>query len=1250
MGKGYILKNFFKVLGYILLGLIVLLYAAFLFVLPRKLDLNTYKDTIQKLVNEQTHMTINFDNVALYTTPILEAGVKIDNLSILLPDNSELLSTDLAKAKISLPNLLLLTVRVSEIAVENPTVNVDIAKDGSQYKIMSVVQNIINEQKRKQESEINTDTSNFKFNPAWIKIKVPNIQVSNYLVAINDLKSTHKLVLKGEELNAALYNMKKFKVKTIAKIYSDDNENITAKVDIDSFIPPATKLDEEDDPYYRADMAFVNPVLMYRNYDLKTDIDTKLKARQNKSGQIKLHGTLDVENLTMNLSGYQLPKSYLRAKFKGNSVDLDTNLYVAKNQNLRVCGLVNYSKHPRIDIIVNSSRIYINDLIKLTKAFMDTLQIRNDLASLKGTGFIGANARIKTNFKKLKSNGAILVRNGNITNNKLGLLFKNINANIIFEDKVMEVKDTYLHINDSILKAEGKIDEKSMADISIYAEKLPLPSLFLAFAPLDMKNQFDIKSGNLFVDTKITGELREAVSNIHLILSNLNLNTKDNSLRVSNNKSEITLGSNFKTLSGKLENDNLQVFLPKTNSKIALPKLGVIIDEENININPFIVNINNSSKLNITGSILNYMKKPLINLTANGNLYANELKQILGSEAAPFISAKGIIPVKFTLSGNDKRQDVIFQAKADSLNYITPIDIESVLGKQSIIQSKITLKGDRINIRETGLYTKAVPTVFSDDFDANMDGTKGIITTSGTVTKTNTPTPFINQIVIKIPEDLKVKICAFKNSHLTAGGDLLVFGQALSPKYRGDFGIWDLSIPELYTSMKTLSLKFVAKTLYITVENLLLNGSDIQISGNANLEPSDTFVINTIGISSESLNVPKLMNVSNAAMKYAPKSKPATSTSAKSNNIPVMIKTGSIDFKQIVSPPITLRNTTGKISLADNVFHLQNMRTSTLGGSVEGNIAANLISMMLNAKLSGRNFDVARSLYVLANMKDTLSGTMAFNTDISLNGAAKNQTEQLQSIKGTVDFTINDGQLGPFGKLENLILAENIRESEFFQTALGGVIDSLTSIQTSHFDILKGHILMSNGVAKLDPITSVGPVMCMNISGDMNILTNEADMKLRARLGSKIAEMLGPIAAVNPINLVKATPGLNVAAAKMFSIFTEPVTESEMSQIPNFIDEFSKMNTTNFQVVLEGDTTKPLSLIKSFKWLATTSDIENAEHFVETLPPPDAENPNATLEELLAAQAEAERIANENIFQKTVRKVKDFFGKSKKDN
>ncbi len=1240
------MKKFLKILGIIILTIILAAYLAFLFVLPKKIDLNSYNEMVQKLALEQAHLNIDFTNVEIYTTPALEAGVKIDNLIIDLPDDSSLLTTTGVKAKISLPSLFLLTVRVSEIAIDAPQINIDIEKDGSQYKVMRIVEDIINEQKQRQEVTPVT-TSNSFFNPAWIKVKVPNVKVTDYSAKINDLSSGHYLTIKGDELKAAYNNMKTFRVKTNAEFLSDENTNITADIDIDSFIPPARETDEDDDPDYRADMGFVNPVKTYRDYNLKADVSAKIKARMSHRNKVVLKGYAFVENLTMSLSGYTLPKSYFRTRLYGHAADINTNLYVTKDQNIMLTGLVDYGKKPKMDLSINTKKIYFSDVIVVSKAFMDTLHIKNDLGNLIANGYISANAKIKTNFRKLKANGAIIVKNGSLVNNKIGLLFNDVNANILFSDKAMEIVDTHLLVNNSILKAQGRIDEKSVVNISVFAEKLPLPGLFAAFAPVDLKNAYNINSGALMLDVKLSGELKKAFANIKTELSNLNLSTTDNSLVIADDNMHAEFASNMKTVVGSISNKNLKIHMPKTNSVILNPDLKIIIDEENISINPLQLKINSASVLNFSGIVSEYIKRPIINLVADGNLNTADLKQFLGKDIAQFIDAKGSIPLKFSLTGNSKKQQMICQIKADKLNYITPVEISTVKGLQSILQAKIDFKGNRLNIRDTGLYTKNAPTPFTDDYLANMQEVKEVATVHGTISKLDTAEPFINQVRINLPEDLQVKISAFNNSALTFGGKLLIFGQAIAPKYRGEFHIKDMNIPELFITMKNFALNFSGHTLGIILEELNLNGSDIQAKADASLVPSPIFVVNTMDISSNNIDVEKMLKTVDAAMKYVPTSNSNTEPA----DIPVVIRTGSIDMKSIFSPPILLSNTTGEISLDKNILYLNNIVTSTLGGTVNGDVSVNLLSMLIKAKLAGVNFDVERTFLELMNMKDTLSGTMAFDTDLSINGAAKDQMEQMKGIEGEVNFSIIDGQLGPFGKLENLILAENIRESEFFQTALGGVIDSLTSIQTSHFDLLNGHIILDNGIAQLDPITSIGPVMCMHIAGDMNLLTNEADMKLRARLGSKIADMLGPIAAVNPINLVKATPGLNVAAAKMFAIFCEQLTQEEMDAIPNFEEgEFGKMSTTNFQVVLRGDTQKPLSLIKSFKWLATVDEVTAAESFVETLPPADAENPNATLEELLVAQEEAEKIANENFLQKSVRKVKDFFKKlTKKD-
>ena len=247
-----------------------------------------------------------------------------------------------------------------------------------------------------------------------------------------------------------------------------------------------------------------------------------------------------------------------------------------------------------------------------------------------------------------------------------------------------------------------------------------------------------------------------------------------------------------------------------------------------------------------------------------------------------------------------------------------------------------------------------------------------------------------------------------------------------------------------------------------------------------------------------------------------------------------------------------------------------------------------------------------------------MTGIASFNTDITFNGT--DTQEIMKNLKGEVTFKIEDGQLGPFGKLENMIMAENIRESKFFQTALGGIINNLATIDTSHFKTMDGVITFDDGIAHIVPITTIGNVMSLHIAGDFDLLGNTADMKVRAKLGSVIANLLGPLSQLNPINLIQATPGLNVVMAKTFFLFCETLTPEETSALPKLESPLDDKMATKFQIVLRGDVSKPLKLIKSFKWLALASEIEQAENFVSTLPE-SSDNPDATYEEIMAEKA-----------------------------
>ena len=381
------------------------------------------------------------------------------------------------------------------------------------------------------------------------------------------------------------------------------------------------------------------------------------------------------------------------------------------------------------------------------------------------------------------------------------------------------------------------------------------------------------------------------------------------------------------------------------------------------------------------------------------------------------------------------------------------------------------------------------------------------------------------------------------------------------------------------------------------------------------------FNILNLDIASRYFNLDRVMAVSERAMKYVPTSTSTTTTTQTSApaDIPLVIYNGKIDFARIITGNIDLRNTFSRISMRNNIFRLHNLRTNAFNGNINGNIDVNLITMLLNIAVKGKNVDVEKALFDACAMKDTLSGIADFKADISLQGVT--MEEQMKSLKGNVEFDVKDGQFGPFGRLENLIIAENIRESQFFQTALGGIISGLLTIDTTHFSELKGNLSFEDGICHIEPITSLGNILSLHIFGDFDLLRNYADMKVRARMASLISNLLGPIGAINPANLISNAASLNIVTAKAFSIFCEMVPEEELEVLPSFANSYVDNAATKFQIVVRGDVAKPLTLVKSFKWLAGQTEYQNAIDYVNSLPEQLEDSTATTIEELLAEDA-----------------------------
>ena len=137
------MNKWLKITGYVFLGIVVLIYLCFLFVLPNVIKIENYKADIQKLVEEQAKLKLDFYNAKVVTTPLLGIGFKADDISVRLPDDSTLFSADKIQARVALPSILLLTAKVSCLEVESPFINLEIINDEN-FKIVKLIEQKLN--------------------------------------------------------------------------------------------------------------------------------------------------------------------------------------------------------------------------------------------------------------------------------------------------------------------------------------------------------------------------------------------------------------------------------------------------------------------------------------------------------------------------------------------------------------------------------------------------------------------------------------------------------------------------------------------------------------------------------------------------------------------------------------------------------------------------------------------------------------------------------------------------------------------------------------------------------------------------------------------------------------------------------------------------------------------------------------------------------------------------------------------------
>lgn len=1183
-----------KIFLSIILCIILVLYVLFVFALPKLVNLNNYKDEIKKLVEQSTKLSFELQDIKLVTTPSLKAGAKLSGLKIAYPDGKEIVAAENAEAKISILPLIFKTLKISDVTVNSPSFNLVFLTDG-QIDIVKYITN--NLEQTSQASQ--TPAAEL---PLKISASLPVVKVTDYSLTLKDEKSSNMFAVKGNNFvfDKAVLN-KHLRVTTDGKILVNDNTNVNYDVRLASFWPAITASETTDNQ--QQTMPQIDFIQELVKYDPKADIKADITAKEH-NGHIDLDGYLNVDKLSIKLNGKKLPDSHFHLLSKGHETDIDSAVYVSASEKANLQSKITTGNKTKVDVNLSTDKISFSSLQNFAIALLNSLNMQNDIASLKVTGYIKSNFNVKTDLKTFESSGTFNIVDGSVAHKVIPVTINDITAYIDFSGNALNIKDAYTYVNGTKITAKGSVDSSSNADVSVSSGNINIAPLFNAFAPADMKKSFVLNSGILNIDVILKGKLSEIQPDIDVALTKFLLKTKT----------------------------------PMPVIFVNIPSLKIDVNPQQAVINPFDI-VFNSSNVKVSGSVKDYLKDMKINITADGSIKANDINLLLPKETRALIGTKGAIPVKALISGNAQKIDIKAQAYPDANNYFSPVSVKKMTGKNGLVNAELSYANDNLDIVDVSLYMPSKSTV-SEDFAKNKKGASKMAGISGTIANISSSYPQM-KILFSIPEPVLLSHTLMPDASLTARGDLNLIGTLNAPAYKGFISIKDINLPSLLTKVQGVDLEFNDNTISANIQNLDINKTVLNIIADASAAFGDVFVIKSMKLSSNDLNVDNLfaaMDKMNALFASSAGAG-SSSGSAAGNVLPVKISNGTAEIKKFTMKQIggnfIASDITGGFTLVNDLVRIPDLKASVYGGTVNADVSYNVKTTAVTAKVKGVKVDANKAVGVFTGLKDQIKSNLDFNADIKLKGTTYEQ--QMKSLNGTADFELKDGQLGSLGRFESFLQADNLLSQSFVKTSIGSLVNTISPYNTGKFSYLNGKVVLSGGKAVLQQVKMSGEHMSLLLQGTVNILSLDSSIEILGSLSNEVVTALGPIADLSVEKFVSLIPTFGTKIASAMNTFNAAANKTVLQTIPPLTP--AKTNTKSFKVNLKGNLNKPASVFDGFKWLNTPEKIQeeqtelNKEVQQQTAP--------VTKEELKQQAQQAVSQTKEQMKQNAVQAVKN---------
>lgn len=1114
--------------------LLIGLYLSLLLIFPFVLNRHDYSAFLEQKVKDQTGLELIFDDYKIKLSPSFSLSLKAGHIALFYPNKQQILDIKNAKIDISTLSLLKKEIKIKKIDAENFQFSSKLKTNGKLSLQDYLEQNVKSD-------------SNFHYSQ-----DLPAITIDDALIKIKDEKSGHHYKLTGRNFRLLPdFTGKNFLISSRGDIYIKGKKSIDYKLKL--VLPGDLINNTEKKPINLTELA---------KYTLKATIDADLRVFSKHGKYCYTEGKIDVTGFSLLINGAYTPKSTASVTLEKSQALLSAKLFTAKNENADINAKIKLTKPMNIAIRCKTSNINIANLKTILVPVLDLLKIKNNLGEFSANGFIKADFNLKTDFKKVKSSGNLRINNAELKHKKIPLEINRINANIDFSENRIKILNSGLFINKQPVNITGSVDTDATGDIKLSAKNLELNHILNAFPNLKPDEKLTFTSGKLSFSAFLKGKLTKIAPVLAAEISDISAQLKD-----------VTFAAKNITINADVQNN---VY----NGNAQLKKMSVRKQDAPVSLTSELVNFKFDEKtleiidseifagktpIRAAGIIKNYRKTPVLDINAAGTIDTELIKSFLNTKD---IEAKGALPTVLNIKTKDEITIIKLHSLANNNNYIKHKSLYPADTTTSLTKLAAEINGDLLNIKELTLYNAA--NVQKASLETNTAALRKIATISGSIQKEQ-----FQNLKIHIPQRITLNIpCgAFKTD-----GSITVNGSFEVPDISGILNIYDFHMPDFGVSLSQAAANFSKNDFNTSINGLKIRNMTINTDISAGKNFLKTKKISNVKIYSNLIDMDELLKMKDIL--------PQT-TYAPGPECPFDIQTGEIALQTFKMGKIFITSVDSAFSVENNVLHLHDLSADAYGGKIAAKIDYNLPYATLHAIVQGRNLNALTAGRSLFPVDPKTEGIMSFDADVKTFGYT--QEQQKKNLTGSTDLLVKNAKLGPLGRFEHFLYAQNLISQKFIYVSLNSAKQAITPKDTGRVNYLKASVKFKNGYMHINPALTSGPQMSMYIKGSVNIMNNLADLIILGKISPEVSSSLGLFGQKTIKDFLNQYTNSNISDKKTYN---KNLPDADISKIPPLTPSLDR-ETRCFRVIIDGDTDS-VKAVKSFTWVNPVSAVPPA--------------------------------------------------------